>query len=31
MHNMAKLPFEFSVPISIGRLKPLRGKAVIEP
>jgi hypothetical protein len=31
MNNMAKLPFELSVPISRARLKPPRGTGVVEP
>lgn len=31
MNNMAKLPFELSVPISRARLKPHRGTGIVEP
>ena len=30
MNNMAKLPFELSVPISRARLKPHRGTGIVE-
>jgi hypothetical protein len=30
MNNMAKLPFEFSVPILRARLKPRRGAGIVE-
>jgi hypothetical protein len=30
MNNMAKLPFELSVPISRARLKPRRGTDIVE-
>jgi hypothetical protein len=30
MNNMAKLPFELSVPISRARLRPHRGAGIVE-
>jgi hypothetical protein len=30
MNNMAKMPFELSVPISRARLKPVRGTGIVE-
>ena len=30
MNNMAKLPFELSMPISRARLKPVRGTGIVE-